>query len=216
MHERTPSERALFRAVPYLGLGAAAALPLLLVPKTSHYLTASTAHLAAVVLFGLVLAFHLSELTEEPGWFEGYLVTTWVKRLLAAVLAIVLTTGVVALVTLATAAALRFQPSLQYLQLLSALDIAWAGAAIVIGARRWGGTRAAVGGGLTLAVVCVWSIWRYLRNVGFAGDGGWLVDGSALMEYVLPYDMAAALIAVVVLVVGTRRSQPIAQPSAQS
>ncbi len=206
----------MVRAIPYLAAGAAAALPLLLVPQTAHYLTLSTVHLSAVVLLGLALAFHLSELTEEPGWFEGYLVKASTRRLLAAVFAVVLTTGVVALVTLATAAALRIQPSLQFLQLLSALDIAWAGAAIVIGLRRWAGTRAAIAGGLVLGVVCVWSVWRYLRNVGFEADGGWRVDGGALLEFVLPYDMAAAVIAVVVLVVGTRRSHAIAQPSVQS
>lgn len=51
----------------------------------------------------------------------------------------------------------------------------------------------------------MWSIWRYLTVVGFAPDGGWQVDGGALFTHVLPYDMAAATVAIVTLIVGARR-----------
>ena len=60
--------------------------------------------------------------------------------------------------------------------------------------------------GLAVGVACVASIWNYLRVVGFAGDGGWLLDGGELMRLVIPFDMVAAFVAGTVLFVGTRRS----------
>ncbi len=118
------------------------------------------------------------------------------------------TTGLVGLVTLASSAALGYAPSLQFLQLLSALDIAWAAAALVLGV-RWllGDGWAAVAGSL-LAVVCIWSIWRYLDVVGFGPAGGWIASSDELWRYVLPFDIAAAIIALGALVAGLRVSQP--------
>lgn len=135
----------------------------------------------------------------------------------AAAALVALATGVVALVTLASSAALRYDVSLQFLQLLSALDIAWAAAGLGIGGMwRWGPGRALVAVGALIAV-CVWSIARYLQVVGFGPSGEWVVEGGALMRHVLPYDMAAALAAIVVLVAGARRrAQATRQPSAQS
>ena len=122
----------------------------------------------------------------------------------------VIVTGVIGLVTLATSGSLRFQPSLQFLQLLSALDIAWAGAAIVFGVwRRWGRT-AAIWGGVALGVACVASIWNYLRIVGLGGDGGWAVDGGELMRLVIPSDVMAATVAIVLLWVGMRDDRTVA------
>ncbi len=127
-----------------------------------------------------------------------------------------LTTGVVALVTLASSAALGYDPSLQFLQLLSALDIAWAVAALVLGARLLAGERWASLAGLVLSGVCVWSIWRYLEVVGFSAEGGWIVSGPDLWRYVLPFDIAAAILAAGALIAGLRATQPTAQRSAQS
>ena len=63
----------------------------------------------------------------------------WGSILIAVPVAIVIVTGVTALVTLATTAALRFEPSLQFLQLLSALDIAWVVAGTTLAVRSlWG------------------------------------------------------------------------------
>jgi hypothetical protein len=129
---------------------------------------------------------------------------------------IALATGVVALVTLASSAALGYQPSLQFLQLLSALDIAWATAGLMLGVRLLAGDRGALAAGLVLAVICIWSIWRYLDVVGFAGNGGWLVSGPDLWRYVLPYDMAAAVMAIGALVIGLRTTQPTEQRNPQS
>ncbi len=208
-------EQALVRSVGWLAAGLVMSLPLLALPTSDHLLLVTTIHLTALVGLGLATAWALTPLADDTWFAATRLGGEW--RLLASATGVVaLATGVVGLVTLASSAALRLAPSLQFLQLLSALDIAWAGAAIVVGLRRWRGDVAAVGGGVALAVVCVWSIWRYLDQVGFAADGGWQVDGERLMTLVIPYDMAAAVVAAAVLVVGTRRVHRTAQPSPQS
>jgi len=115
-----------------------------------------------------------------------------------------LTVGAVALVTLATSATLRFDPSLQFLQLLSALDIASAASGTLIGVTWLAGPRWGATAGVVVEVVCVWSIWSYLSAVGSAADGAWLVDAGALMRNVLPYDMAAAAVAAATLILGAR------------
>lgn len=179
-------------------------LPLLLVPGAQHpqLLAYSTVHLTALVILGLVVVWDLTRLIDDT-WFERL---DGLRRHLAAGAAIVaLTVGVVALVTLATSAALRLTPSLQFLQLLSALDIAWVTGATTIGVRWLAGRTAGALAGVLIGVICVWSIWNYLTIVGFAPDGGWLVDGPALLRYVLPYDVAAAVIAVAALISGSRR-----------
>ncbi|MEX1209098.1 MAG: hypothetical protein WEE36_10950 [Acidimicrobiia bacterium] len=159
-------------------------------------------HLSALVAFGLIVVSHLARLIDDS-WFASLGAT---GRLISSGAAVVaLTVGVVALVTLPTSAALRFDPSLQFLQLLSVLDIAWAAGATLLGVgwmttRRWGHAA-----GVVVGVVCVWSIWTYLTAIGFAPDGGWQVNGAALMRYVLPYDMAAAMVAVITLSLGARR-----------
>jgi len=90
--------------------------------------------------------------------------------------------------------------------LLSALDIAWAAGAVVVGGHRLWSRRAIVGAGLFVGIACVSSIWNYLRVVGFAADGGWLLDGGELMRLVIPFDMVAAIVAGTVLFIGTRKS----------
>jgi hypothetical protein len=174
-----------------------------------------TFHLGAIVAFGLGVAFDLAQFT-DGSWFVG-MGSSWFRRRWGALASIIaLTTGVVALVTLASSAALGYQPSLQFLQLLSALDIAWATAGLMFGVRLMAGDRWAFLAGLILAVVCIWSIWRYLDVVGFAANGGWLVSGSDLWRYVLPFDMAAAVMAIGALVIGLRATQPTEQRNPQS
>lgn len=159
-------------------------------------------HLSALVAFGLIVVADLARLADDS-WFAWLGATGRLMSSGAAVVA--LTVGVVALVTLPTSAALRFDPSLQFLQLLSALDIAWAAGATLVGV-GWMATRIwGYAAGAVVGVICVWSIWTYLNAVGFASDGGWQVDGAALMRYVLPYDMAAAVVAVTTLTLGARR-----------
>jgi hypothetical protein len=127
---------------------------------------------------------------------------------------VVVVTGVVGLVTLASSAALRYQPSLQFLQLLSALDIAWVVAAVIIGIRLGWGRAGLVAGGV-VGAFCVWSIWNYLRVVGLAPDGGWELRGDELMRLVLPFDMAAAVVAIGLVGEGLRRAQRTAHASDQ-
>jgi hypothetical protein len=98
------------------------------------------------------------------------------------------------------------------------MDIAWASAAAFGGSYRLWSLRGAVVAGVAVGVGCIVSIWNYLRVVGFAPDGGWLVDGAELMRLVIPFDMLAAVVAGVLLVRGSRRpiSHATEQASSQS
>ena len=198
-----PIERALGTALRWTVVGALAGLPLLAITVEGQEAGWSTAHLAALVAFEVGLALTLAPIADADGWFPTLMP---VKRALAGAASVVaLVTGATALVTLATSAALRFDPSMQFLQLLSALDIAWVVAAAAIGARRLWGRAAGVAAAFAIAVFCVWSIWRYLDVVGVGPNGEWVVDGSELMRLVLPNDMVAAVVAIALLVAGTRR-----------
>ena len=199
------ADLALARTFLWMTVGSAAALPLLLVPQPEEPLLTVTVHLTVVVLFGVALTFHLAPLADGL-WFEGVAVSPRIRQALTWAAVVVAVTGAVGLVTLATSAALRYDPSLQFLQMLSALDIAWAGAALTLGLRRRFSSAVATGGAAVLVVVCVWAIWRYLDVVGFTAAGGWLVDGGELMRLVLPYDMAAAVAAVIAFSAGVRRA----------
>ncbi len=210
----TPMERAVLATIPFLAIGLIGSVPLLLVWWSPPPLTIVIVHLSALVLLGLVAVIRLVPLAGD-GWFTGQ---TWSPfwRLAASGISVVfLVTGMVGLVTLASSAALRYPPSLQFLQLLSALDIAWAGAALVIGVHRAWRLPAAVTAGTVLAIICVWSIWRYLDVVGFGPTGEWIVDSAALGRYVLPFDVVAAVTAIGAFVFGTRR-QAMEQASPQS
>jgi hypothetical protein len=197
-------ERAVLAAVPFLLVGLILSLPLLLVSWTPPPITPVVVHLSALVLLGLVAAVRLAPLAGAD-WFLGQGWSAFWRLVASGVTVVILVTGVVALVTLASSAALRYPPSMQFLQLLSAVDIAWAGAALIIGAHRAWGRIAAIAGGIILGVVCVLAIWKYLDIVGFGPAGEWIVDGDALMTYVIPADMAAATVAVIVFAYGTWR-----------
>jgi hypothetical protein len=149
--------------------------------------------LSALVAIVLIVVWDLTRYLDDT-WFT-WLGTTG-QRIASAAATVALTVGVVALVTLPCSAALRLTPSLQFLQLLSA--------ATLLGVRWLVGRRAGVVAGVIVGVVCVWSIWKYLTVVGFARDGGWLVDSAALFRHVLLYDMAAAVVAILALVSGAR------------
>ena len=212
-----PVERALARSLIWLAAGLLVSPLLLALPeaKPDRLLLVIRFHLGALVAFGLGVALDLARFTDGP-WFVG-MGRSWFRRRIGAMASIIaLTTGVVALVTLASSAALGYQPSLQFLQLLSALDIAWATAGLIFGVRLMANDWWAFLAGLILAVICIWSIWRYLDVVGFTVDGGWLLSGPDLWRYVLPFDMAAAVMAVGALVVGLRMNQPTEQRRPQS
>ncbi len=207
-------ERAILATVPFLALGLVASLPLLFVQWSAPPLGLVLVHLTALVLLGLAASLRLAPLAGAD-WFRGQ---TWGphRRLLASGVSIVfLATGLVGLVAIASSAAMRYPPSLQFLQLLSALDIAWAGAALVVGVYRAWRMQAAIAAGLMLTVICIWSIWWYLEAVGFGPNGEWIVDASYLMQRVLPFDIAAAVMAIGALLYGTHR-QAIEQARPQS
>jgi hypothetical protein len=208
-------ERAVLAAVPFLLAGLALSLPLLLVREETS-ITTIVVHLIGLVLFGLLAALRLAPLAGAD-WFLGRDWSTFWRMVASGVSVVFLVTGTVGLVTLASSAALGYPPSMQFLQLLSALDIAWAATALVVGLWRGWGRGPAIGGGLVLAVVCVWAIWRYLVAVGLGPTGEWLVDSDALLRHVLPYDMLAAVVAVAAFLLGTRRAaQAMEQARPQS
>ncbi len=205
-----PMEAAAVAAFPYLVGGLAASLPLLLVPNSATPLVAFIVQLSLVVALGVLTAVRVMPLVDGP-WFPAFGWSAYRRRLSGAAALVVIPTGVVALVTLASSAALRFAPSLQFLQLLSALDIAWASAALMIGVRWLRGSRWAYVAGAFLATVCVLSVWNYLRVVGFGPEGAWVVDSGEMLRLVLPFDLAAAVMALTAFVLGVRtavRSTP--------
>ena len=92
------------------------------------------AHLTLLQVATFLFAMEMASLTHEP-WFT-HTRRPWLASTASLVAAVV---GFSALLTLATSAAARYDPSLQFLQLLSSLDIAWVVAALFIGARLlWG------------------------------------------------------------------------------
>ncbi|MEE8456919.1 MAG: hypothetical protein V3S28_02615 [Acidimicrobiia bacterium] len=211
-----PIERALLTTVPWLVGGLILSLPLLFVDVGGDPLLAFTVQLTVLVGFGLVLANVVASFGTAD-WFTGASWSIGVRLIAGGVGLVVLVTGAVGLVALASSAALRYDPSTQFLQLISALDIAWVGAAITIGAYRAWGRGWAVFGGAAIGVVCVWSIWNYLGHVGFGPDGGWIVSAPDLMRFVLPYDTVAAIVSVSIFIIGVRaKAQATEQPNPQS
>lgn len=122
-------------------------------------------------------------------------------------------TGAVALVTLASSATLGYQPSLQFLQLISALDIGWTTSGFYLGVRRlstrtWAGPAA----GVFMGTMCVLSLVRYLSAIGFGPDGGWDVQGPEMLRLVVPADTMAAALTIGALVLGARAEARRAVP----
>jgi len=209
-------ERAVLAALPYLLIGLVASVPLLLVPSSFDRQTVFLVQLSALAFLGFAASMRLAPLAGAD-WFVERGWSTFIRLTASGISVVFLVTGLVGLVTLASSAALRLQPSLQFLQLLSALDIAWAAAALVVGAWRAWGRTAAIIAGVVLGAACVASIWNYLEVVGLAADDGWLLRGDELMRLVLPFDMVAGTMAVVVFAYGAARAaHAIEQASPQS
>lgn len=159
-------------------------------------------HLTVVQIATFTLLMKLTHLTDQP-WFT-HTKRAWLASVASLVAAAV---GFSGLLTLATSAAARYDVSLQFLQLLSSLDIAWVVAALYIGARKlWGNGTALVLGSVILAA-CVASIALYLQAVGFTDSGGWLVDGAAMYRIVVSSDTVAAVLALAVLLAASRSDQ---------
>jgi len=166
-------------------------------------LTYNLVHLTVLQVATALFAMEMASLTDQP-WFEG-LKRRWLASTASLIAAVV---GFSALLTLATSAAARYDPSLQFLQLLSSLDIAWVVAGIYLGSRKLWGRPIDLILGLIILAACVGSIALYLKTVGFSVDGGWLVDGPAMSRIVLPADTVAALLAVAILLGAQRTEQP--------
>lgn len=200
-----PLERAVGAAFPWLLAGLVASVPLLLIPPGADRRWDVSIHLSVLAIFSLALAWRLP-VSEPSSWFSTRPWSPSQRFLAAAVAKVVIVTGVTALVTLASSAALRYQPSLQFLQLLSALDIAWVVSGTALAARSLWGRRIGMAAGVVMAVLCVLSIVLYLVSVGLAPDDGWLLDGGELLRLVIPSDVVAAIITVGLLLVAARRS----------
>jgi len=209
-----PMERAVLATIPFLAVGLVASLPLLLVSWTPPPFTIFIVQLAGLVLLSLVATLRLVRFA-GPDWFRGHTWSPFLRLASSGVAIVFLVTGTTGLVTLASSAALGYPPSLQFLQLLSALDIAWAGAALVVGGYRAWGRPVAMTVGALLGIACIWSIRAYLDAIGFGPAGEWIVDADGLVRYVLPFDVAAAVMGIGVFVYGTRR-QAIEQARPQS
>ena len=216
MRHPKDAESSIVISGSYLGGGVIAAVPLLAVPQNWSLLGTVTIYLTAVVTLGLALAIRLAP-AAAASWLIGEHWPDRRKRAFAAVVLIGLVTFVVGLVTLATGAALRLDPSLQFLQMISALDIAWVVTAIVLGLWIRLGPGVAFAGGVATTAECVGALWNYLRVVGFGPAGEWVLDSAELMRLVLPADMVAAIVASAVLLWGLAGvGQPIEQARDQS
>ncbi len=196
-------EAAVLRAVPWLFVALAISAALLLLPPAEDRRWDLLIHLSALVVFSFALTWALAPHGDSV-WFEDRNWSTARRHLGTAIALIVIVTGVTGLVTLASSAAMQYQPSLQFLQLLSALDIAWVVAGTTLALRSLWGRGAAFAGGVMMSLVCVLSIALYLVEVGLAPDAGWLVDGGEMLRLVLPFDVAAALITVTLTVLAAR------------
>ncbi len=204
-NDRSPTtlEDALLAAFPWLLGGLVASLPLLLLPAADDRRWEAMIHLGVLTLFLFALTWRLRHTGDRP-WFDGRDWPESRQRLVTAIAQIVIVTGATGLVTIASSAALQFQPSLQFLQLLSALDIAWVVAGTTLAVRSLWGDAAAFAAGVMMSVICVLSIGLYLADVGLAADGGWLVDGGKMVTLVLPFDVAAAVITVGLTILASR------------
>ncbi len=209
-------ERAVLIAFPWLLTGLLLSVPLLVMPASTDRRWDMLIQLSVLVVFSLGLTWRLATLSDKP-WFESQ---DWTapRSFLAGITAlIIVVTGVTALVTLASTAALRFEPSLQFLQLLSALDIAWVVAGTTLAVRAIWGRNAAIVAGIAMSVVCVTSIALYLAKVGLDVRGGWLVDSEQMLRMVLPFDVAAATMTIgLTLLAASRRFRPLTDGTGQT
>ena len=189
---------------PYLvdALGASALG--LLVPTSFSLGLRFGGQLVLLVALAVFVMLRLLPLTDTI-WFGGTGLGGTERVVATGLATIVTVTGMIGLVTLASSAALRFQPSTQFLQLLSAVDIAWSVAAIMLAAYWLWGRRAAIAAGVLVGVVCLGSIARYLDAVGFTSAGKGRLRARALWEDVLPFDIAVAVIAIGLFFYAVRR-----------
>ena len=203
--DSNPLEQAVVAAFPWLIGGVVASLPLLLIPASTDRRWDFIVQLAVLVGFLFALTWKVAPYGDRQ-WFIGKTWSPFHRHLVTAATLIVIVTGTTGLVTLASSAAMGFQPSLQFLQLLSALDIAWVVGGIILAARALWGRAAALTIGSAMSVICVFSIALYLAEVGLTADGNWLVDQEQMLRLVIPFDVAAALMTIGLTILAARRA----------
>lgn len=196
-------ETALIRTLLWTSVGVAAAFPTLVVPAPQDPRLTALVHMTLLGLCAMALVFHLAPLTDEP-WFGGGNLGLVGRRAAGwlAVTAMVIASA--ATVAAATAAALRYDPSMQYLIVVGAAFAALPGALAALGTRRRFGPGAAAAAAGVIAGVVVWSLWRYLDRVGVGVDGAWVVDGARFGTLVVPFLAAAWVAAAMLFTAGTR------------
>lgn len=197
-------ETALTTGTRWVLVVAGFSLALFAIPSDliiDHLLAATTVHLIVLVVVTTMLGYQLGDLLERP-----FFTSTKRPWLLSAASFVALATGFAALVTLASSAVLGYDPSLQLLQLLSALDVAWTAVGLGLGVRYLTNSKTTgLIAALMLDAICVFSIWNYLRVVGFGPEGQWIVDNGRLATLVIPFDIAAAVMTVTALTLASRR-----------
>jgi hypothetical protein len=209
-----PFEEGLRIGTRWVVAGSAGSLIGLVIDSDRARLSVVWVHLVLLTVGVIALTLRLTPTFEQPAFTSAPPVRS---RFATDAALVALVTGATALVTLASSAALRYQPSLQFLQLISAMDIAWTTAGFAIGVGRIEG-RWRLPAGVFMGAMCVMSLVRYLAATGFGPDGGWDVQGPTMVRMVIPADVVAALLTVAALTLGARRwaAQPTEQRSPQS
>ena len=190
----SPIETAALRTLLWATTGAAAAIPVLVLPQPDDPLFTAVVQLAIIAVYAVAMTLHLAALGDAP-WFDGLAIGGRARRGLTWVMLVADVAGASAVTALATSAALRYQPSVQLLQLVSVIVVGVVVSASALGTRRrWGGAPA-LAMAAVLGAVLVWVMWRHLDTVGSTASGGWRVDGSVVRETVVPYVAGAVVVA---------------------
>lgn len=194
----------MVRSLLWATVGAATAVPLLVVPGVVDPALPGVIHLTLLAGFGLALTFHLAPLADPP-WFRGTGLGESGRAALTGIVIAAAVSASVAAATVPTAVALRYDASLQFLVLLAAVISAGQSALMALGTRAWLGPRAGVAAGLIPGVVTVALFWRYLDLVGTGPGGSWVVDGARFGTLVLPVEAVLTVASVIAFSRGTRR-----------
>lgn len=207
-------ESSALLTFPWLPGGLVVSLPLLLLTQANDRRWEAMIHLSLLVLFLFALSWRLGRSGDHPwfadrGWSESR------RRLVTNVALIIILTGVAVVVTLASSAAMRYQPSLQFPQLLSALESLGLSPEPHLPCVPYGETVPPSQRPM-MSIIYVLSIGLYLAAVGLFADQGRLVDGEQILRLVLPFDVAAAAITIGLTVSPVGCAQETEQASAQS
>lgn len=206
----TPIESLAARTLLWATTGAAAAVPTLIVPGVVDPMVPGMIHLGLLGVFALTLTLHVAPQGDAP-WFAALVAPVGARAALTWVVIGCAVTGAVAVATVPTAAALRYDASMQFLVLLTAVTIGGQTAAMTLGGRRRFGAGGSLLGLIPIAagIVC---FWRYLDAVGTTTGGGWIVDASRIGTLVLPWQGLVSLACLVVFSLGVVRVDAEPQP----